>query len=95
MEFDIKKDNFTIEGFSSENLLNTYLKNESEAEIFNFKLKIIQREFTNEIELNINNLLKASKSLNDDLKKVELLNDNFKNKINEITKNKIDTKEYK
>ncbi len=95
MEFDIKKENFTVEGFSSENLLNTYLKNESEAEIFNFKLKIIQREFTNEIGLNINNLLKASKSLDDDLKKVDLLNDNFKNKINEITKNKIDTKEYK
>jgi hypothetical protein len=93
MEFDIKKENFTVDNFSAENLLNTFLKNESEAEIFNFKLKIIQREFTNEIELNINNLIKATKSLDDDLKKVNLLNDNLTNKINQITKNKIDTKE--
>jgi hypothetical protein len=93
MEFDIKKENFTVDNFSAENLLNTFLKNESEAEIFNFKLKILQREFTNEIELNINNLIKASKSLDDDLKKVNLLNENVSNKINEITKNKIEAKE--
>jgi hypothetical protein len=93
MELEIKKDNFIQDNFNVDNLLNSFLKNENEAEIFSFKLNIIQREFNTDIEMNMNNLIKASKGLDDDLKNIKLLNDNCINRISESTKTKINPKE--
>lgn len=95
MEFDIKKESFSNENFDVKTFLNNCLKPnaDNESEIFNFKLKIIQREFMNEIDLNTNNLIKSSKTLEDDLKNINLLNNNLKFKLEDIIKNKIETKQ--
>lgn len=93
MELEIKKEHFTTDNFNVETLLNKCLKNDTESEIFNFKLKIIQREFANEIDLNLGNLVKSSKGIEEDLKNVNLLNENIIKKTNDITKSKIDQKQ--
>jgi hypothetical protein len=93
MEFDIKKENFTQDNFNPIDVLNSFLKNENEAEIFSFKLNLIQREFNNEIEMNLNNLIKASKGIDEDVRNIMLLNENCIAKINECSRTKMNPKE--
>jgi hypothetical protein len=92
---DIKKEHFANENFDVKNFLNSYLKTnmETETDIFHFKLKIIQREFSNEIEMNTNNLLKFSKILENDIQQTNTAGKNFLHTMNEIGKNKIDSKQ--
>jgi hypothetical protein len=95
MELEIKKENFTNENFNPQNFLNSILKsnNDAESEIINFKLKILQREFSNELDLNTNNLLKFSKILESDIQQTNASNNMFLQNINLINKNKIDNKQ--
>ena len=95
MEYEIKKENFTSENFDPKKFLNSILKSnsDSESDIINFKLKIIQREFSNELDLNTNNLLKFSKILESDIHQTLQSNNLFLQNINQITKNKIDNKQ--
>ncbi len=95
MEFEIKKENFIKEDFDSKHFLNSLLKTNSDAEseILNFKLKILQREFTNELDLNLNNLMKFSKILESDITTANASNKIFLENVNHIMKNKIDNKE--
>lgn len=97
MEVEIKKENFAVENFDPKEFINTLLKSktsiDSESEIINFKLKILQREFMNEIDLNTNNLLKFSKILESDIQQTKTSNKLFLQNVNEITKNKIENKQ--
>jgi hypothetical protein len=76
MDSNINKEIFQKEGYDVKENLNKILKSniDSESDIIHFKLKILQREFANEIELNLNNLLKFSKTLENDIKQTELSN---------------------
>ncbi len=90
---DIKKENFAKENFSPINFLNEYLKRESESEIFNFKLKIVQREFTNEVDLNFNNINKSFKNYSEDLKSLKLISTSYLGRITDLSENQISLKE--
>ena len=90
---DIKKDNFAQENFSAINFLNEYLKPESESEIFSFKLKIVQREFSNEVDLNFNNINKNFKNYSENLKNLKLISTSYLGRINELSENHIRLKE--
>jgi DNA-binding transcriptional regulator GbsR (MarR family) len=92
MDSDIKKEHFINDNFDVKQFLNARLKPnyESESDIFNFKLTMIQREFVNEMELNMNNLLKFSKILETDINQTQSANKNIKNSINELDKYKLD-----
>ena len=92
MDSEIKKENFTNDNYNVTQFLNARLKpnSESESDIFNFKLTMIQREFVNEMELNMNNLIKFSKILETDLNQTQTANKNFKTSINELDKYKLD-----
>lgn len=90
---EIKKDNFSKENFSAINFLNESLNPESESDIFSFKLKIVQREFSNEVDLNFNNINKSFKNYSDDLKNLKLISNNYLVKINEIAHNMLNLDE--
>jgi len=92
MESDLKKDHFTNENFDIKQFFNSRMKpnSESESDIFNFKLTMIQREFLNEIDLNMNNLIKFSKNIETDVYQTQIANRNFSNGINESDKFKLD-----
>ncbi len=94
MEFEIKKENFTSDSFNPQNFLNSILKisSDAESEIINFKLKILQREFSNELELNTNNLLKFSKILETDINQTNASNNISFQNFSQINNNKIDNK---
>jgi hypothetical protein len=92
---DIKKEDFNANNFSAINFLNKNLsKTNTESDIFSFKLKILQREFTNEIELNSNNINKAFKNYNEDLGNLRLLANNFYVEIDDLANNIIKKDEY-
>ena len=90
----IKKEQFSSDKFDTKTFLNNYFNSksshESESDIFNFQLKIMHGEFNNDIEVNTNNLLKAPKLLEEDLKDISFLNNNLIQKINEIKKSNIE-----
>lgn len=90
---DIKKENFVKENFSAVKFLNEFLKPESESEIFSFKLKIVQREFSNEVDLNFNNINKSFKNYSDDLKNLKLISTSYLGRVNEFSENLIGLKE--
>jgi len=90
---DFKKENFTYSNFSSANFLSEFLNAESESEIFSFKLKIIQREFSNEVDLNLNNINKSFKNYTEDLKNLKLISNGYLVKINDLENGLIDLKE--
>ena len=92
MDADIKKEHFVNDNFDVKQFLNNRLKinSDSETDIFNFKLTMIQREFVNEMELNMNNLIKFSKIMETDINQTLTVNKNFSNAINELDKFKID-----
>jgi len=89
---DLDREKFSKEMFNSKEFLNNmYNKslnnnnnknNAMDSDIFSFKLKIIQREFSNEIDLNSNNVLKSTKTIQDDLNSI--------NKIYSVILNKMD-----
>ena len=93
MDKDIKKENFSKENYSKINFLNEFLNVESESEIFSFKLKIVQREFSNEVDLNFNNINKAFKNYTDDLKNLKKLSSIYLEKINDISNHIINLNE--
>jgi hypothetical protein len=76
MDSNINKEIFQKQPYDVKENLNKLLKSniDSESDIVHFKLKILQREFANEIELNMNNLLKFSKTLETDIRQTELSN---------------------
>ena len=92
MDSDIKKEHFVNENFDVKQFLNHRLKtnSESETDIFNFKLTMIQREFVNEIELNMNNLIKFSKIIEIDINQTLTVNNTFADTIHELDKFKLD-----
>jgi membrane-associated HD superfamily phosphohydrolase len=94
MEIDIKKENFTVDNFDPKILLNNLLNNnaDSESEIIKFKLKILQREFLNEIDLNTNNLLKFTKILENDIQATNTSNYVSLQNVKDMMKNKIESK---
>lgn len=90
MEIEIKREKFSEENFKVKDYLNFLLKNSKDVEpssdILAFKLKMFQREFSNEIDLNSNNVLKSNKTIKNDLVLVHQLNSNVLDKINSIVK---------
>jgi hypothetical protein len=92
MESDLKKEHFVKDNFDVKQFLNSRLKtnSESETDIFNFKLTMIQREFVNEMELNMNNLIKFSKIMEMDVNQTLNVNNAFADTINELDKFKIE-----
>ena len=92
-ELNINKDNFSNDNFNSKDYLNTILKQgiESQSDLLSFKLKIIQRELSNDIDLNSNNVLKSGKTLENDLKIVNQFYSNVCKKVNNITNDKPET----
>ena len=92
MESDLKKEHFVNDNFDVKQFLNSRLKtnSESETDIFNFKLTMIQREFVNEMELNMNNLIKFSKIMEMDVNQTLTVNNTFADAINELDKFKME-----
>ena len=91
MNYEINKEKFSSNDFKTRDYLNYLLANSKENEssdILSFKLKIIQREFSNEIELNSNNVLKSSKTIGSDLKIVNKLQNLILEKVDKLMKGK-------
>lgn len=90
-QFDIKKEVFASDSFNAKDYLNSLFANTNTnnqpSDILSFKLKIIQREFSNIIDLNSNNVLKSSKTIEKDLGNVNIINQSILNKLNVITAN--------
>ena len=94
MELDINKDKFSVDNFKTKDYLNLLLaktKENESSDILSFKLKIIQREFSNEIELNSNNVLKSSKTIGNDLLVVNQLHSLIYEKVDKLLKGKTAT----
>ena len=89
MDLELKKDKFLSDHFDTKTYINSFLKTnqDTELDIIIFKLKMIQREFAHEIDLNMNNIQKSNKTQEDDLKNVKIINTNITNKLDDITKN--------
>ena len=92
-DLNINKDKFSNENFNSKEYLNNLLKQgiEGQSDLLSFKLKIIQREFSNDIDLNSNNVLKSGKTLENDLKIVNQFYSNIYKKVDSITNGKPET----
>ena len=91
MNFEINKEKFSSDDFKTKEYLNYLLgssKENESSDILSFKLKIIQREFSNEIELNSNNVLKSSKTIGNDLKIVNQLQNLILDKVDKLMKGK-------
>ena len=91
MNFEINKEKFSSDNFKTKDYLNYLIGNSKESDssdILSFKLKIIQREFSNEIELNSNNVLKSSKTIGNDLKVVNQLQNLILAKVDKLMKGK-------
>lgn len=91
MDNELNRDCFTKKDFNSKDFLNKLFASkpegnilDTESEILSFKLKIIQREFSNEIDLSTNNLIKSAKTLHTDLGTIKLLNDNLLGKVTSL-----------
>lgn len=87
MEIVINKEGFSSENFNQKDYLNSLLSKIPEgqsSDILSFKLKITQRELSNEIELNSNNVIKSTKSITSDLKVVNALNTQLLEKISNL-----------
>src|SRR4051812_9381033 len=95
MDLEIKKEHFSTENFDSKAFLNSLSKTntESESDMFNFKIKLIQREFATEINQSTDNLLKSVKYMEDDISKINVSNSNFIQNVTNINKNKIPNKQ--
>jgi hypothetical protein len=97
MKNEINKDHFSSDKFDTKaylnNLINSKQGSEADTEsICNFKMKLLQREMTNLIEVNTNNLLKAPRLIEEDLKDISQLNNNINQKLNDIKKSQIESK---
>lgn len=99
MNFEINKESFKNTDFDPCNYINNFLqteKNISELDVLTFKLKILQREFSNEMDLSVNNLVKLTGNVDNDLKtfsnNLELLNKRYYDirKSNDIDSNDLD-----
>ena len=86
---EIKKEYFSSKDYNLNDFLNTCIAS-NENDIINFKLKIVQKEVQNEIDLHSDNIMKCTKTLHDDLKNINFINNNFDSKITEIYKTKVD-----
>ena len=96
---DLDREKFSKEMFNSKEFLNNmYNKslnnnnnknNAMDSDIFSFKLKIIQREFSNEIDLNSNNVLKSTKTIQDDLNSINKIYSVILNKMDNLLDKKI------
>lgn len=90
-QFDIKKEVFSSDSFNAKDYLNSLFNNtkanNQPSDILSFKLKIIQREFSNIIDLNSNNVLKSSKTIEKDLNNINIINSSILNKLTTITSN--------
>ena len=87
MDLKITKNDFSDENFDDVNYLNNLLlnkKNITNSDLLSFKLKIIQREINSDIDLYSNNVVKSGASLEGDLKLVNGLQNNVKQKINNM-----------
>ena len=85
MDLKISKDDFSKENFDVVNYLNNLLlkgKAITNSDLLSFKLKIIQREINSDIDLYSNNVVKSGTTLQGDLKLVNNLQSNIKQKIN-------------
>ena len=85
MDLKISKDDFSKENFDAVNYLNNLLlkgKAITNSDLLSFKLKIIQREINSDIDLYSNNVVKSGTTLQGDLKLVNNLQSNIKQKIN-------------
>ena len=73
--------------FKVNELLNSILKPDQtiDDEILIFKLKLIQREFSTEIDSNMNKFLNFSKSLDEELRNFNQTNTNYISRVREIT----------
>jgi len=76
--------------FKVNELLNTILNPDQplDDEILSFKLKLIQREFSTEIDSNMNKFLNFTKNLDDELGSFNQTNTNYISRIKEITNQK-------
>jgi len=85
----IKREQFSgkNKSFKATDLLNSILKSDQniDNEILSFKLKLIQREFTTEIDSNMNKFLGFSKNLDEELKNFNQTNGNYLNRINDLS----------
>ena len=85
MDLKISKNDFSNENFDAVNYLNNLLikgKTITNSDLLSFKLKIIQREINSDIDLFSNNVVKSGTSLQGDLKLVNKLQYDVKQKIN-------------
>ena len=85
MDLKISKDDFSKDNFDAVNYLNNLLlkgKAITNSDLLSFKLKIIQREINSDIDLYSNNVVKSGTTLQGDLKLVNNLQSNIKQKIN-------------
>lgn len=94
MEMEIKKEHFTNENFDTIAFLNNLLKNgaDLDSDIINFKLKILQRELGNELDLTSNNLLKFSKILENDVAMTNTSSSIVLQNVNKILETKLNNK---
>ena len=84
MDLKINKDDFSKDNFDAVNYLNNLLsktKTITNSDLLSFKLKIVQREINNDIDLYSNNVVKSQGALPGDLKLVNGLQNAVKQKI--------------
>ena len=95
---DLNRENFSNEIFNPKDFLNNLFNkntnnqnknNDIDSDIFSFKLKILQREFSNEIDLNSNNVLKSTKTIQDDLNSMNKIYNLIFTKMDNLLENNL------
>lgn len=89
MDYDLNREKFSSDCFDLKQFLNSLYNskaNLNESDIVSFKLQVIQREISNEIEINSANVLRASKTIINDLAILGSLHSNLLSKIEPLAK---------
>ncbi len=91
MNFEINKERFNKLDYDPSLLINEFLQNGSgvgELDVLTFKLKILQREISNELEFSINNLIKSCSTAENDFKTFSSNIEHLNSRYYDIRKNK-------
>lgn len=89
MDYDINRDKFSADAFETKQFLNNLYNsktNLNESDIVLFKFQVMQREIANEIEINSANVLRASKTIINDLNILGSLHSNLLTKVESLAK---------
>lgn len=86
---EVSKESFSEHSFSATKFLNTFLSNESkigELDVLSFKLKIIQRDLSNDVDVTTSSIIKSFAGLHNDFKTLNLNVDSLSKRFSAIPK---------